>query len=154
MEYFEQVRKRAIAGLDSLLPSLQPEAQILLARRFSIGPWLREGLVALVTAVAEKRLPRTALACVIGASSDTERGLDMATIANVFYACFELASGKGGSYYKYCEGCLKSGYNPANCPTCKIVRDRNDREKAVEDIFGEEIARCLHGKDFVDSLAS
>lgn len=154
-----QVRKQAIVGLNSLLPSLGPPARIVLARRFSVGPWLRTGLIDLVTQVAKKKFTRTELI------EGKEFALDITTIANVFYACFDVKGpnqdDEAGPEIEngHCRGCrtrLLSGYGTsANCSSCRALGDLvmqrrqliRDIELAVDGIFGAEIKGCVYQEE-------
>ncbi|KAF5324221.1 hypothetical protein D9619_011143 [Psilocybe cf. subviscida] len=156
---FEQVRKQAIVGVNAILPSLGPAARIILARRFSVGPWLRTGLIDLVTQVAEKELTRTELI------NGKEFALDITTIANVFYACFEV-NGNDQDYEPgsdtendFCWSCTTLINNgcliPSGCPSCKAVGDLVKRRRqlirdiqlVVDSIFGAEIGGCVYQEE-------
>ncbi|KAF5327336.1 hypothetical protein D9619_003971 [Psilocybe cf. subviscida] len=156
---FDQVRKQAVIGVNTILPSLGPAARIVLARRFSVGPWLCTGLIDLITQVAKKQFTRTELI------DGKEFALDITTIANILYACFEV-KGPNQAYETgsetendHCRRCcdlLNSGYAiPANCPPCKalgdlIMRRRQlirDIELAVDSTFGAEIKGCVYQEE-------
>lgn len=73
----------AIAGLDPLIKSMGPSTRVSLARDFYIVDWLRNGLIDLVLDVMQNhRTPSTLIA--------GPRPLDMATVANVFFICYEV----------------------------------------------------------------
>lgn len=143
-----QICVKAIEGLGPFLElRLRPSARIILARQFSVGSWLRTGLIDLVAEVNQKKLTPSLLTN----TSETESPLDAITVANVFFACYELASGGNGStIQKYCGPCTKARKNmsatPIDCQGCKATRVQIAREEAVNRIFGSEIKECAYDK--------
>lgn len=170
IEYVEQVRKEAMAGLDSLLPRLTPAARILLARRFSVRSWLLTGLIDIVKEVTEGKLTNNEI------MDAKEFSLDMATIANIFYACFRakssdeelrssLKTGGNNCIHKSAFGgtsafggpsvfsgtSASGGSYPSNCSECERLRQAqilNTRllryGSVVDEIFGTELRACRH----------
>ncbi|KAF5324178.1 hypothetical protein D9619_011167 [Psilocybe cf. subviscida] len=81
---FTQTRNTAIARLEPFLTTKGPAARIRLARQFHVKNWLRDGLTDLATQVMSSvhDSPSTL--------SGGDMALDMATIANIFFICFNM----------------------------------------------------------------
>jgi hypothetical protein len=116
-----------------------------------VGPWLRTGLIDLVTEVAKRKSTRNELI------DGREFALDMTTVANVFYACFELKGPIQGSESSlesgndlYCNDCVVKGWSkiPSDCARCKDLQDRfrgiRDIRLVVDGIFGAKIEGCVY----------